>query len=359
MHSRTLDKTSACVRKLELRDGRVVGSSTYFVSGTDTEQPEIIENFLMQYYEDAPYIPPEILVPFMPEDQETIEEHLSSKAGRKVRLHVAVRGELHDFAVLAQNNAREMMVRRILRGGAAGADPSLALRYLEKLMGAEENTISRAESFDISNLGNDDICSGMVVFKDGRPDKQSYRLFKMKRVEEQDDFASMRETLERRFSHSGEDGFAYPDIILVDGGKGQLSAVASVVRSTPGTEHILLAGMYKNDRHKTAGLVLEDGTEIPLEGRNLTDDEVCLLRFLTTVQNEVHRFAISYQRKLSGKRNIRYRLENIEGIGPAKRKRLLAHFGTIKAVQEADEEKLKECKGITEADAANIYRYFH
>ncbi len=353
------DAGETCVRKLELRDGRVVGSSTYFVSGTDTEQPEIIENFLMQYYEDAPYIPPEILVPFMPEDQETIEEHLSSKAGRKVRLHVAVRGELHDFAVLAQNNAREMMVRRILRGGAAGADPSLALRYLEKLMGAEENTISRAESFDISNLGNDDICSGMVVFKDGKPDKQSYRLFKMKRVAEQDDFASMRETLERRFSHSGEDGFTYPDIILVDGGKGQLSAVASVVRSTPGTEKILLAGMYKNDRHKTSGLVLEDGTEIPLEGKNLTDDEVCLLRFLTTVQNEVHRFAISYQRKLAGKRNIRYKLENIEGIGPAKRKRLLAHFGTIKAVEEASEETLRECKGITEADAANIYRYFH
>ena len=353
------DAGETCVRKLELRDGRVVGSSTYFVAGADTDQPEIIENFLMQYYEDAPYIPPEILVPFMPEDQETIEEHLSSKAGRKVHLHVAVRGELHDFAVLAQNNAREMMVRRILRGGAAGADPSLALRYLEKLMGAEENTISRAESFDISNLGNDDICSGMVVFKDGKPDKQSYRLFKMKRVAEQDDFASMRETLERRFSHSGDDGFQYPDIILVDGGKGQLSAVASVVRSTPGTEKILLAGMYKNDRHKTSGLVLEDGTEIPLEGKNLTDDEVCLLRFLTTVQNEVHRFAISYQRKLAGKRNIRYRLENIEGIGPAKRQRLLAHFGTIKAVEEADEGKLRECKGITEADAKAIYRYFH
>ena len=189
--------------------------------------------------------------------------------------------------------------------------------------------------------------------------EQSYRLFKMKRVEEQDDFASMRETLERRFAHSGDDGFTYPDIILVDGGKGQLSAVASVVRATEGTEKILLAGMYKNDRHKTAGLVLEDGTEIPLEGKDLTDDEVCLLRFLTTVQNEVHRFAISYQRKLAGKRNIRYKLENIEGIGPAKRKRLLAHFGTIKAVEEASEEALRECKGITEQDAASIYRYFH
>ena len=117
--------------------------------------------------------------------------------------------------------------------------------------------------------------------------------------------------------------------------------------------------MVKNDRHKTAGLVFEDGREIRLEGRTLTDSEMGLLRFLTTVQNEVHRFAISYQHKLAGKRNIRYKLENIEGIGPAKRKNLLAHFGTIKAVENATEEQLKEVKGISEKDASAIYQYFH
>ena len=251
------------------------------------------------------------------------------------------------------------MVRRILRGGNANADPSVPLRYLEELLGAPEGSISRAESFDISNLGNDDICAGMVVFKDGRADKQSYRLFRMKRVESQDDYQSMRETLERRFSHNEEDGFRYPDVILVDGGKGQLEAVASVVRSMQGTENIYLAGMVKNDHHKTAGIVFEDGREIRLEGRTLTDSEMGLLRFLTTVQNEVHRFAISYQHKLAGKRNIRYKLENIEGIGPAKRRNLLSHFGTIKAVENASEEELKEAKGISEKDAAAIYHYFH
>ena len=146
---------------------------------------------------------------------------------------------------------------------------------------------------------------------------------------------------------------------MVDGGKGQLDAVASVVRSMEGTENIYLAGMVKNDRHKTSGIVFEDGREIRLEGRTLTDSEMGLLRFLTTVQNEVHRFAISYQHKLAGKRNIKYKLENIEGIGPSKRKNLLAHFGTIKAVENASEEELKEAKGISEKDAKAIYNYFH
>ena len=355
------DCGETCVRKLELRQGRIVGSSTYFFTGEDDEKEDILKNFIMQYYEDAPFIPPLILVPFKMEedDLEVIEKTLTEKLGKNCRLHVAERGELRELSDLAKNNAREMMVRRILRGGSANADPSVPLRYLEELLGAPEGSISRAESFDISNLGNDDICAGMVVFKDGRADKQSYRLFKMKRVETQDDYMSMRETLERRFSHNEDDGFKYPDIILVDGGKGQLDAVASVVRSMEGTKDIYLAGMVKNDRHKTSGIVFEDGREIRLEGRTLTDSEMGLLRFLTTVQNEVHRFAISYQHKLAGKRNIRYKLENIEGIGPSKRKNLLAHFGTIKAVENASVEELKEAKGISEKDANAIYNYFH
>ena len=355
------DCGETCVRKLELRQGRIVGSSTYFFSGEEEDKGEILKNFLMQYYEDAPFIPPVILVPFLPEEEdlESIENTLSEKLGKNCKLHVAERGELRELSNLAKNNAREMMVRRILRGGNANADPSVPLRYLEELLGAPQGSISRAESFDISNLGNDDICAGMVVFKDGKADKQSYRLFKMKRVESQDDYMSMRETLERRFAHNADDGFKYPDVILVDGGKGQLDAVASVVRSMKGTENIYLAGMVKNDRHKTSGIVFEDGREIRLEGRTLTDSEMGLLRFLTTVQNEVHRFAISYQHKLAGKRNIKYKLENIDGIGPAKRKNLLLHFGTIKAVENASEEDLRMAKGITEKDASAIYRYFH
>ena len=199
----------------------------------------------------------------------------------------------------------------------------------------------------------------MVVFRDGKPDKTSYRLFKMKTVTEQDDFASMREVLSRRLKHNKEDGFEYPSLILVDGGKGQLGAVEQMVNEFAPDKGILLAGMVKNNKHRTSGLLFTDGTFIKLEGKESSDQEIVLLRFLTAVQNEVHRFAITYQRKLAKKRNIRYRLENIEGIGPAKRKALLSAYGSIKEVEEASVESLKEVKGISSSDALAIYTYFH
>lgn len=364
------------VRKLELRGGRIVGSSTYFMNGDTASSAEMVTNFITQYYEDLHNIPPTLLIPDIASDEglsdnvdsglmdtestiAALEQFLEERAGHKVHVHIPVRGELKELRNLADNNAREMMVRRILRGGGANADPTAALRILEELLGAPEGSIDRVESYDISNLGNDDICSGMVVFKGGKPDKASYRLFKMKYVESQDDFASMRETLTRRFSHNADDGFAYPSLILVDGGKGQLSAVASVVDELAGDKGIYLAGMVKNDRHRTSGIVFRDGREIRLEKDNPSDRDVVLLRFLSAVQNEVHRYAINYQRKLAGKRNIRYRLENIHGIGPAKRRALLAYFGSIKAVEEATSEELEKVSGISRADAASIYDYFH
>ena len=350
-----------CIRKIELRSGRIVGSSTYFMSGDLPSVTELITGFITQYYPDTANIPPIVLVPKLDEEDDAalLEQFLSQESGHKVRVYTPERGEMNDLLKMASLNAQEMMVRRVLRGGGAQADPAAGMRILERMLGVPENSLHRAESYDISNLGNDDICSGMVVFKDGKPDRQSYRLFKMKTVLTQDDFASMRETLTRRFKHDGKDGFEYPDIILVDGGKGQLSAVASVVRSLDLGREIKLAGMFKNSRHRTAGLVLEDGTEYLLAKDEPSDDEIVLLRFLSAVQNEVHRFAITYQKKLSTKRNIRYKLENIKGIGPAKRKALLTSFGSIKAVEDADIKALTEVKCISEADARAIYEYFH
>ena len=349
-----------CVRKLELRGGRIVGSSTYFMKGDMAPVAEVVTSFITQYYTAGDMVPPTVVVPELEsvEDMELLSEFLSDKSGRKVRVYTPERGEMHEFLKLAQLNAREMMVRRVLRGGGAGSDPGAGMRVLERMLGAPENSLHRAESYDISNLGNDDICAGMVVFKDGKPDKTSYRLFKMKTVTSQDDFASMRETLSRRFTHDGSDGFALPDVILVDGGKGQLSAVASVVRSVLPESNIRLVGMVKDNRHRTAGVVFENGTTYMLEKDNPSDDDIVLLRFLTAVQNEVHRFAVSYQRKLSKKRNIRYKLENIKGIGPAKRRALLSEFGSVKGVEEASFEDLRKVKGISDGDAQNIIKYF-
>ena len=355
------DAGESSIRKLELRDGRVVGSSTYFVKSEGSDNSEILQSFIMQYYENAPYIPETIVIPVSigtEEETRDVEEYLSGLRGHKVTLKVPERGELMSLLKMADLNAREMMTRRILRGGGAGSDPEVAVRVIEKEFGIEEGSIKRIESFDISNLGNDDICAGMVVFTGGKADKQSYRLFKLKEVTTQDDFASMREVLTRRFSHSKEDGFTYPELILADGGKGQVSAILEVLTELGLQDKILLAGMFKNRKHKTAGLVFTDGREILLDKDNLNDDELVLLRFLTAVQNEVHRFAITYQRKLSKKRNLKYKLEDIKGIGPAKRKKLLAHFGTIKKISEATKEELLECPTITEENAISIIEHF-
>ena len=355
------DAGESSIRKLELRDGRVVGSSTYFVRSEGSENSELILNFLMQYYDNAPFIPETIIIPCKLDDESSltdIEDYLSNLAKHKVTIKVPERGELLSLLKMAELNAREMMTRRILRGGGAGSDPNAAVHIIEKEFGIEEGSIKRIESFDISNLGNDDICSGMVVFTNGKADKQSYRLFKLKTVETQDDFASMREVLTRRFSHGKEDGFTYPELILADGGKGQVSAILEVLTELGLDDKILLAGMFKNKRHKTAGLVFPDGREIYLDKDNLNDDELVLLRFLTAVQNEVHRFAITYQRKLSKKRNLRYSLEEIDGIGPAKRKKLLSHFGTIKKISEATREELLECPSISEENADKIIEHF-
>ena len=350
-----------CVRKLELRDGRIVGSSTYFLKGDTGTVSEIVSGFITQYYPDAANIPPVVLVPAVEEEEDLdlLGGFLTGEAGRKVRVYTPERGQMRKLLDLACVNAREMMVRRILRGGGAQADPAAGLRILEKMLGLQDGTLHRAESYDISNLGNDDICAGMVVFKDGRPDRKSYRLFRMKTVTAQDDFASMRETLTRRFSHDGRDGFEFPDIILVDGGKGQLSAVKSVVDSLELSRDIPMIGMVKNSRHRTAGVVMTDGTEIMLDKQEPSDDDIVLLRFLSSVQNEVHRFAITYQKKLAGKRNMRYKLENIKGIGPSKRRALLSSMGSVKAVEEADIKTLEGIKGITGTDARNIRMYFH
>ena len=355
------DAGESAIRKLELRDGRVVGSSTYFVKSEGSDNSEIVLNFIMQYYENAPCIPELIIIPDKLEGEnsmEEVEEWLTKLAGHKVTLRVPERGEMLSLLKMANLNAREMMTRRILRGGGAGSDPEAAVRMIEREFGITEGSIKRIESFDISNLGNDDICAGMVVFTGGKADKQSYRLFKLKEVDTQDDFASMREVLTRRFSHNKDDGFTYPDLILADGGKGQVSAILEVLKELKLDDKILLAGMFKNRKHKTAGIVFPDGREIFLDKDELTDDELVLLRFLTAIQNEVHRFAITYQRKLSTKRNLRYRLEDIKGIGPAKRKKLLAHFGTIKKISEATREELLECPTITEENADRILEHF-
>lgn len=353
------DAGEMCFRKLELRGGRIIGSSTYFLKDEGESEESLLLAFLMQYYPTAAEIPKEILVSIDLEDHDSVEQAISDMAGHKVHLHVPQRGDGMKLLEMANANAKEALRRRILRVGTSQQSVETALQLLSEKLGLRD-VPERIESYDISNLGNDDRCGGMVVFTDGRPDKASYRLFKIKTVEGQDDYASMKEVLTRRFARSGDEKFAkMPDLILADGGLGQVHAIYEVLTELGLADKIQLAGMVKDRRHRTHGLVTLDGETIDLaEDAREDEDMMVLFRLVTAIQNEVHRFAITYQRKLSKKRNLTYSLETIPGIGTAKRKALMKQFGSIKEISKASKEDLMKAERISEKDAEAIIRHF-
>lgn len=352
------DAGEICIRKLEIRDGRIIGSPTFFLADHQEENHEILRAFLEQHYADAPEMTREILLPNDIPDKEDMEGFLASLSGHKVSLRVPQRGAGAYMLKMAENNASSALMRRILRVGDSKDALDTACTLLQKYVDSE--ALGRMEAYDLSNLGDDDRCGAMVVFRGGRPEKAAYRLFRIKRGEGQDDYDALREVLQRRFSGKIAQSEALPDLVLVDGGHGHLRVAEEVLREMGLENKIKLAGMVKNQRHKTRGLALADGSTIELLDESAhSSDALVLLRLLTAIQNEVHRFVLSYQRKLSKKRNLSFKLENIEGIGPVKRKKLLSHFGTIGKVREAGESDLCKAPGISEKDARAIYQYFH
>ena len=354
------DAGEVCIRKLEIRSGRIIGSLTFFLPDQEVPDEQVLAAFIEQHYPDAIGIPAEILVPVLPEEEETLEAFLHELGGKKSVFRIPQRGDGVRLLKMAQQNASEALMRRILRIGDSEKSITTALTALGEETGAEASP-ERIEAYDISNLGADDQCGGMVVFAHGRPDRASYRLFRIQRNEGQDDYGAMREVLRRRLAHVGDDEFArLPDLILMDGGLQHVLLAQSILQETGFGDKIRVAGMVKDDRHRTRGLVTPDGVIRELAS-NASDDgrSMLLLRLLTAIQNEVHRYALTYQRKLSKKRNLSFRLETIDGIGPAKRKALLAHFGTIGKVAAATVEELKEVPLMSEANAEAVYRHFH
>ncbi len=353
------DAGEICVRKLEIRSGRMTGALTFFFADNKETDEEILAAFIEQHYPDAAVVPPEILVPALPVEHEALQDFLAGFAGRKVVFHVPQRGDKVALLTMASDNASEALVRRVLRIGDSDKAISQALSQLAGYVGMDE-TPDRIEAYDISNLGADDKCGGMVVFREGRPERSGYRLFRIARQEGQDDYAAMREVLRRRFAHTEEEFGKLPDLILMDGGVAHVSLAVSILEELGLSGRIQVAGMVKDNRHRTRGLALADQTIVELSDRASNDEKsMLLLRLLTAVQNEVHRFAITYQKKLSKKRNLSFKLETISGIGPAKRRALLAHFGTIGKVAAASVDELSEASGISRANAEAIFSHFH
>ena len=352
------DQSDAVVQVFFIRGGRLIGRDHFYLKIMEGELPgEILSSFIKQFYAGTPYIPSELMLPQEIEDTEVLEEWLSQKRGHKVQIKVPKKGTKEKLVELAARNAqlvlqtdRERLKRE--EGRTIGA-----VKEIAKLLGLEN--IVRMEAYDISNISGFASVGSMVVYEKGRPKKNDYRKFKIKSVQGPDDYASMEEVLTRRFRHGleerkegGEGGSftAFPDLILMDGGKGQVNIALQVLDNLHLT--IPVCGMVKDDNHRTRGLYFNN-KEIPID-RNSEG-----FKLITRIQDEAHRFAIEFHRKLRSKEQVHSVLDDIPGVGPARRKDLMKHFASLDEIRAATVEDLKRLPSMNEKSAEEVYQFFH
>ena len=348
----------AVVQVFFIRGGRLIGRDHFYLRITDGESPsEILNSFIMQYYAGTPFIPGELMLQAEVEDREVLEEWLTSKRGQKVAIRVPKKGTKEKLVELAQENARLVLFRdreRIKReeGRTIGA-----VKEVAALLGLNE--IVRMEAYDISNTNGFESVGSMVVYERGRPKRNDYRKFRIKGIRGADDYGSMREVLTRRFTHglkereeSEELGkfTVFPDLIMMDGGKGQVNVALEVLDSLH--LDIPVCGMVKDDHHRTRGLYYNN-VEIPIDRSSEA------FRLITRIQDEAHRFAIEYHRQLRGKGQVHSILDDIEGIGPARRKALMKNYAGLDEIRAASVEELAKIPSMNEKAAEAVYKFFH
>ncbi|NLX63741.1 MAG: excinuclease ABC subunit UvrC [Clostridiaceae bacterium] len=327
---------------LVVRDGRLIGKRAFVLEGMGAAPPgEAIVSFILQYYEANPEIPKEITLQIEPESKDALVKLLSKKRGSKVNLVVPKRGARTELINMAVQNAKEELELYQQSVLAQQAKSLEAVKKLQGILGLEKMP-RRIEAYDVSNTGSTEIVASMVVFRDGRADSQSYRRFKMKVITEQNDYGSMQETLIRRFNRylSGSEDKAFgelPDLILVDGGAQHVNAAKEVLADLG--INVPVWGMAKDDRHRSHRLV--NGTTGIELGR---DNDI--LRFVASIQNEAHRYALKYNKNLRKKRMEKSVLDELEGVGPARKKELIKAFGSVSKLKEANVEDIAKVKGI-------------
>lgn len=351
------DDKNSFVVLFTVRDGKLSGRETFQVQASDgDDRGEITAEFIKQYYSQWAQVPPEILVETELPENELLEEFLS-RDGRKVRIFVPQKGDKRNLLRLAQSDVTEM-VKTLADKAQANYEKERALSE-EVAWTLREGGFScgegpyRIESYDISNTNGVDSVGAMVVFEGTRKIRKDYRRFKIKTVEGPDDYGSLQEMLYRRFKRAkeGDPAFAIlPDAIFMDGGQGQVTAAEKVLAAMK--LDIPVAGMAKDDSHRTRAIVFADGREIDLRQHPV------LFKYCGTIQEEVHRFAIEYHRNLRNKNSIHSVLDSIQGVGPTRRNALLNHFKTVEAIKKATAAELAEVPGITEAVAENIVKFF-
>ena len=343
---------NAVIQVFFVRGGKLIGREHFFLTADDTDDPrEVVRAFISQYYASAPLIPKELMLEAEIPDRELLEEWLSARRGSKVAIRIPQKGLKEKLVEMARENADIVLTRDRERLRREEARTQGAVKEIASLLNLP--IADRMESYDISNISGADSVGSMIVYEKGRPKRADYRKFRIKWVEGPNDYASMEEVLTRRFTRAkeGDPSFSrLPDVILMDGGKGQVHAAEKVLAQLGFS--IPVAGMVKDDNHRTRGLYFHDA-ELPIK----QDSEG--FKLLTRIQDEVHRFAIEYHRLLRSKGQVHSVLDDIEGIGPARRKALLRTFRTPEAIRDASKEELMRAPSMNEAAAENVYRFFH
>ena len=347
-----------CVQVFFVRGGKIIGRENYFLRGTDdSSRGEVIASFMKQFYLTSQFIPRNILLETELEEQDILEQWLTEKRESRVYLKVPKRGQAKELVDLVGRNASEALARQEQEETHQEQRTTGALEKLQDALGLDILP-RRMECYDISNTQGAESVASMVVFVDGKPKKDQYRRFKIKTVEGANDYASLREVLMRRFKHGlteqaeGENNqgkfSTFPDVIMMDGGRGQVNIALEVLKELQ--LDIPVCGMVKDNRHRTRGLYYNN-VEIPM------DDHGEPFLLITRMQDEAHRFAITYHRSLRGKRNLASVLDDIPGVGEKRKKNLLKHFGSFTKIREASVEELQEVEGINRTVAEEIYTY--
>ncbi len=330
-----------------VRDGKLLGREHFHVEHSEEDTgSQIITAFIKQYYEGTPFVPNELLTEFAVEEHSLLEEWLGQRRGGRVHIITPQKGEKSKMIDLARENASVVLSRDLEKIKREEARTVGAANELAQMLGLP--SADRLEAFDISNTSGYQSVASMVVFEKGRARKNAYRKFKLRTVSGPDDYKSMEEVLTRRFTDERFD--VYPDILMMDGGRGQVNVALKVLDELH--LNIPVCGMVKDDNHRTRGLYYNN-KEISFP-RN---SEV--FGMITRLQDEAHRFAITYHKQLRGKEQVHSILDDIKGVGPARRKALMQHFKEIGRIKDAAVEELSSVEGVTPQVAEEIYRFFH
>ena len=356
------DENEAVVQVFFVRDGRLIGREHYYMTHVSENKAEILENFVKQFYAGTPFIPRELMLQYEIEDSPLIEKWLTERKGGRVYIRVPKIGSKEKLVELAAQNAKHILEQDRERLKREEGRTIGAVKEIAEILGLRH--IERMEAFDISNINGFENVGSMIVFEKGKPKPSDYRKFRIKTVSGPDDYACMREVLTRRFRHGIEESkeleekdldqeygsfTKFPDLLMMDGGRGQVNIALSVLDEL--RINIPVCGMVKDDNHRTRGLYFNN-IELPID----THSEG--FKLITRVQDEAHRFAIEYHRSLRNKAQVKSVLDDIPGVGPARRKALMRRFKSIDEIKAASVEELSSIPELNVRAAEEIYGFF-